>query len=186
MNQANRALLSALLAASLLVACGGGGGGGGGGGPTTPPPPAPQFTPATGGGPTSLALGQGAASTSTSLFLELRASNVQNLYGLSFELSYPAAVLSYRRTLEGPFLTSDGASASIQASSPAPGRIVVGATRLGASGGLGGGGLVLTLEFALAGTGSGDINFSDTRTFSPNGQAQIGVSWLGGTVRAGV
>mgnify|MGYP000957841193 CR=1 FL=1 len=78
------------------------------------------------------------------------------------------------------------ASASIQASSPAPGRVVVGATRLGASGGLGGGGVVLTLEFALAGTGSGDINFSDTRTFSPNGQAQIGVSWLGGTVRAGV
>ncbi|MES1211556.1 MAG: hypothetical protein ABUL63_04385, partial [Acidobacteriota bacterium] len=65
-----------LLLPLVLLACGGGGGGGGGG-PTEPPPPQPGIvlTPAT--APASgVSIARGAATTQTTLILEVRANSV--------------------------------------------------------------------------------------------------------------
>ncbi len=180
-----RCLTAAAMAGLILAvsaACGGGGGGGGGG--TEPPPPRVSFTPTTGGGTTSISLTQGAATTETALFLEVRANQVAELYGLAFDLTYPTAVVTYRRVVEGPFLVQ-AASTSLQVTEASPGRLIVGHSRLGPAGGVSGSGVVMTLEFALAGSGSGPMAFQNQQAFDSAGTPLLGYSWLGGTVRVG-
>jgi hypothetical protein len=78
-----------LVLALLLTACGGGGGGST---PTEPPPPPPPaagiiLTPQAAPGVNSLDLASGAATTATTLVLELRANQVTDLYGVAFDLT---------------------------------------------------------------------------------------------------
>lgn len=164
------------------LACGGGGSGGSPTAPTptpTPPPSQPSlvFTP-TGGGGSGITLAAGAASTATTLFLEVRANQVSDLYGVAFDLSYPSNLLQYVRTTQGPFL----AGGSLQIA-PSAGNLVVGLSNLGPVPGASGSGVLMTLEFRAVGAGQGAIGFSRNVAANSGGQSINGLSWGTGTVR---
>ncbi len=172
-----RAWLLALVLA--LSACGGGGGGG----PTqpTPTPPPTQatlvFTPQGGAG-TGVSLAAGAGSTATTLILEVRANSVNDLYGVAFDLSYPANLVQYVRAAQGPLL----AGGTLQVA-PGTGTLVVGLSNLGPVPGASGSGVLMTLEFRAAGAGQGSFSFSRNVAVNSAGQSIDGLSWGTGTVR---
>ena len=153
----------ALALAFLSSACGGGGGGSS---PSEPPPgptatptptvtPTPQPSPTPGGpgitftaastGP-GIVLAQGAATTASSLTVEVRAAQVTGLYALAFDLDYPAAALRYQSASAGTFLGSSG-QVSMQVVESTSGHLVVGVSRLGSVPGVDGSGVVMSLVF---------------------------------------
>ena len=174
-------LLVATLLALLVPACGGGGGGGGGT-PTLPPQPAVVFQPAGAAGPGSVALGAGAATGANRLYLEVRANQVAGLYGLGFDLSFPAAQLRFERATEGAVLNADGAATTLQVAAGGTGRLVVGLTRLGAVGGVAASGTLLTLELVPVASGSGTFAFSSNAAYDARAVALPGVNWQAGSV----
>ena len=173
--------LLGLLALAGVVACGGGGGGGG---PTQPPPPPPPpppsitFTPAAAPAANSIFLTSSAASTASKLFLEVRANQVTDLYGVAFDLSYPTAVLRYDNAVRGNFL--DG---TIAVSETPAGNLVVGVTRLGAVQGVDGSGLLLTLELSPVAAGSGNFTFSRNAALDDDGAQMTATGWVAGSVQ---
>ncbi|HEX6899421.1 MAG TPA: cohesin domain-containing protein [Thermoanaerobaculia bacterium] len=177
-----RRLAVGLLVLALAAACGGGGGGGGG--PTAPPPPVTQpqivFTPQGAAGANSVSLASGAATTANTLFLEVRASQVTDLYGVAFDLSYPAAQLQFVQASPGPML---GASGSVQAASGGAGSLIVGGTHLGNVPGSNGSGVVMILQFNAIAAGQGTFQFSRNSVLDSDGAIQGGVSWVAGSVQ---
>ncbi|HEX4964349.1 MAG TPA: cohesin domain-containing protein [Thermoanaerobaculia bacterium] len=174
-----RALLAAL--ALLALACGGGGGGG----PTapttpTPPPPGIAFTATGSPGANAIFLANNELTTATTLVLEVRASQVTDLYGVAFDLSYPSAILQFSRATPGAFL--GGGNGSVQAVVSTPGTLVVGGSHLGAVPGATGSGVVMTLEFTATAAGQGNFTYARNSAFNSTGQTLSGVSWLGGSV----
>jgi hypothetical protein len=162
-----------------LAACGGGGGGGGPS-PPTQPTASVTFTPATSGVPAIRLERNGTGATT--LNLDVVADGVTNLYGVAFDLSYPANLLRFDGASEGPFLAATGLSTELLVDA-AGGRLVVGATRLGAVGGAAGTGSLLTLRFTAVGSGTGTFAFSANQAFNPVGNPLGGITWAGGTVR---
>ena len=147
-----------LLLLLLSLACGGGGGGGGGSPVEPTPTPPPQaslvFTPQGGGG-TGVSLAAGAASTASTLILEVRANSVTDLYGVAFDLGYPANLVQYVRATQGPLL----AGGTLQVAQ-GTGTLVVGLSNLGPVPGTSGSGVLLTLEFRAVGAGQGSFSFA--------------------------
>ncbi|MFY9826056.1 MAG: cohesin domain-containing protein [Thermoanaerobaculia bacterium] len=174
------AVLGLALLLLLTLACGGGGGGGG---PTAPPPPAAgiTFTPQGAPGSNAVFLGSGAATTATTLVLEVRANQVTDLYGVAFDLTYPSTVLTFSRATAGPLL--GGSSGSVQAVVSTPGTLVVGGSHLGAVPGANGSGVVLTLEFTATAAGTGSFAYAHNSAFNSSGQTLAGISWLAGSVQ---
>lgn len=174
----SRAALRAILLAGLglLAACGGGGGGG----PTAPPPPTPGFvfTPAGVAGANSLSLASGAATTTTTLVLEVRATSVTDLYGVAFNLTYPSAQLQFVRATAGPLLGTGAVQATV---SPA-GTLIVGATHLGNVPGATGSGVVMTLEFSAGTAGTGSFAFTRNSALDSAGVPLAGITWVAGSV----
>ncbi len=170
-------LLTAGLAAALLAACGGSGGGGG---PTAPPPVLPGFvfTPAGAAGADSLSLASGAATTATTLVLEVRATSVTDLYGVAFNLTYPSAQLQFVRATAGPLLGAGAVQATV---SPA-GTLIVGATHLGNVPGASGSGVVMTLEFSAGTAGTGSFAFTRNSALDSAGLPLAGITWVAGSV----
>ena len=168
------------LLAAVSFACSGGGGGGGGG-PTNP-----------GGGPlmaslqssapvsNGIALQAGAAASVSQLEIEVVATEVVDLYGIAFDLSYPAAALRFDGVSEGVFLSDQGTSTSIQTSASGS-TIIVGLTRLGAVSGRTGTGVLMTLRFTATAVGSGALTFSNQQAIDGLGSSVRGLSWSGGT-----
>ncbi len=164
-----------------LAGCGGGGGGGptdpGGGGPPV------QFTATGGGASNSIVLRSGTGTTGSTLELEVVVAEVTGLFGVAFDLDYPATLLRYENAAEGPFLREGGVSTSFQAVSAQPGTVVVGLTRLGSGSGRDGSGVLLTLRFSAIGNGSGSIVLDDRRAIDARGIDLPGLSWGSGTIR---
>ena len=193
------AIALVLLLPSVVAACGGGGGGS----PTDPgpsptatptpsatPTPTPSATPtptpgsgitftAASSGP-GIVLAQGAGTSSAALTVDVRAAQVTGLYGIAFDLDYPAAVVRYRSAVAGTFLGSSG-QFSTQVFESASGHLVVGVTRLGALSGVDGSGVVVSLVFGPAANGSGPFAFSRNTAFSAEGAA-VTLPWASGTV----
>ena len=170
-----------LLFALTLAACGGGGGGGGG--PTEPPPPPPPtpgivFTAASAPAVNSLYLASGSATTASTLILEVRANQVTDLYGVAFDLAYPAAQLQFTRATAGPLLSNG----SVQAVTSSTGTLIVGGTHLGSTPGANGSGVVMTLEFSAVGAGTGSFAFSRNSALDSTGKPVAGISWVAGSV----
>lgn len=164
----------------LLTACGGGGGGGT---PTSPPPPPPPtagitFTAQANPGANSLYLSSGAGTTANTLILEVRASQVTDLYGVAFDLTYPATQLQFVRATAGPLLNNG----AVQAVASTPGTLIVGGTHLGSTPGANGSGLVLTLEFSAVAAGSGSFAFARNSALNSTGASISGLTWLAGSV----
>lgn len=172
--------LPATLLLLVMIACGGGGGGGGGS-PTEPPPPqaAIVFTPDSAPGASSLSLASATTSTATSLLLEVRATQVTDLYGAAFDLSFPNAQLAYVSATPGPALTQG----TVQASVSAPGNLVVGVSSLGQVPGLTGSGVLAVLRFDAQAAGEGRFTYSRNQAFRSNGQPVAAIGWIGGGVR---
>lgn len=168
-----------------LTACGGGGGGGG---PTNPTPPPNQreivFTPGGSAAADSISLVQTSATTSTTLELDLVANDIDGLYGVAFDLIYPASLLSFVGAEEGTHLSgADGeASTSMQVSDDG-GTLIVGLTRLGIVDGVGGTGVLMTLTFTVTGSGSGQLVFDRARAVDSRGATLGDVVFEGGSLR---
>jgi Cohesin domain len=165
------------LLALALAACGGGGGGGG---PTepTPPPPGIVFAPQGSATANSISLASGAGSTASTLVLEVRATQVTDLYGVAFDLAYPSGQLQFTRAVAGSLL----AGGTVQAVASTPGTLVVGGTHLGNVAGATGSGVVMTLEFSAVAAGQGSFAFSRNSAFESHGTAMTGVTWVAGSV----
>lgn len=174
-----RRSLPVLLLALGLAACGGSGGGGGST-PTSPPPPTPGFvfTAQAAPGANSLYLTSGAATTATTLVLELRANQVTDLYGVAYDLTYPATQLQFVRVTAGPLLNNG----AVQAVVSSPGTLVVGGTHLGNVPGASGSGVVMTVEFSAVAAGQGSFAFAHNSALNSSGTAIPGLTWLAGSV----
>ncbi len=163
------------------------GGGGGGGGPTSPPPPPSSgisFNPDSGGGSNSISLSSGGGSGSL-FILDVDASSVTDLYGVSFILHYPNDLLAYSRNSEseGTFLSENGTVATdLQASERQAGEVTVGISRLGEVPGATGSGLLLSLEFTRRSAGTGRMDMMDHDALDSFGEVQVDVTWVSGSV----
>ena len=175
---------SLTLAAAALPGCGGSSS------PTPPPPPTPKvvFTPASPApAPPSITLVE-QSRTSSSITLIVRVNGITNLYGVSFDLVWSAATLSYSTSAESAFLRQDGASTSFNAAHPSsggqqdPGRLTVGITRLGNVVGLSGTGDLMTVTFFAVASGTTGLSFEGSQALDAKGAAIPGVSWAGGAV----
>ena len=189
MKGALRRILPSLLLVlivAMALACGGGGGGGGGG-PTeptpqptpTPTPPGFVFTAQGTPGANTLFLANGAATTANTLVLELRASQVTDLYGVAFDLTYPNAQLQFVRVTPGPLLANGAAQAALSGANT----LIVGGSRLGNVAGANGSGVVLTMEFTALAAGTGSFAYARNSALDSDGDTVAGVAWLAGSVQ---
>ncbi len=179
--QALRALSGAILLLPLL-ACGGGGGSSATTPPTVPEP-AILFIPAGIGAAGSLDL-VASSTSATRLTVALEVSSVADLYGLSFDMTFPPSLLSFVSAQEENYLSADGAlSTSFQAVENPTGNLVVGLSRLGDVAGAGGSGVLLLLTFEALSSGEGQLSFPSSTAFDAAGEPIPGLSWNGGTVR---
>lgn len=162
------------MATLTVLACGGGGGGG----PTAPPPPVKGFVFTPGAGTTGITLAQGAATTTTTFILEVRATSVTDLYGVAFNLSYPNSVLRFTSATAGPFLTG----ASFQAVESPNGTVIVGLSKLGTAAGASGSGVLVTLQFEAIATGQGAFSFSRNTAIDSTATTLSDLNWSAGTI----
>jgi len=169
-----RAAVPLLLATLALTACGGGGGGGG----PTAPPPAKGFVFTPGAGTTGITLAQGAATTTTTFVLEVRAASVTDLYGVAFNLSYPNSMLHFTGATAGTFLSG----ASLQVTESPAGTVVVGLSKLGTAAGADGSGVLLTLQFQAIATGQGAFTFSRNTAINSSAATLSDLSLSAGTI----
>jgi len=172
---------AACILVATLAACGGGGGGGGG---PTQPQPGVTFSPSSTAGANSVALSGAGDTTATTFTLTVNASQVTDLYGVAFELSYPQSVLSFQQASEGTVLNAGGGTqTSLQVTEATNGDLVVGLSRLGSVGGFTGSGTLLTLKFSISNPGSGAISFSANQAYDSAGSPISGLQWVGGTLQ---
>ncbi|MCY3928674.1 MAG: cohesin domain-containing protein [Acidobacteria bacterium] len=160
---------AAVLVALGLVACDGGSGS-----PTAPAPRVPRGVSFLAGQAGDESIGLRGTVLGPTLEVEIYAAGVQDLYGLGFELLFPANLLRY----EG---VDDGVFPSLEAQESASGQLVVGATHLGSVAGLNGGGTVAVVRFTAFANGSGSLDFSSQEAFDRFGD-RLALSWVGGSV----
>ncbi len=168
-------------ALALSLGCGGGGGGGGGG-PVQPPTPGLTFTPSAVAGANSVAL-QASVATATALQLDVTVQAVPGLYGLAFDVDFPATALRYTNSTSGDALASTNVPILLQVSETSAGHLVVGLSRTGSVAGISSAtGVALSLRFDAVAAGNGAISFSRNHAFDQRGVDIAGTSWVGGTV----
>ena len=163
-------MAATVLATTLLLACESGGGS-----PTAPVSPVTArgvtFLPAT---PNDAAIALRGSASGSTLEIEVYAVGVDDLYGVSFELRFPADLLRYESPVRGVF-------PSLEAREAGAGRLLVGATHLGAVAGLSGGGTIVIAHFTAIANGNGRFDFSGEEAFDSFGD-QLALNWHGGTV----
>ena len=119
-------------------------------------------------------IGLRGAASRASLEVEIVAAGVEGLYGLSFELLFPANLLRYEEPGAGVF-------PSFEIREAGPGRLLVGASHLGAVTGLSGDGTVAVVRFTAVANGSGTFTFGTQEAFDRFGDL-IGLDWAGATI----
>lgn len=194
MSRLTRVLWRAIAACALLVWASAGCGGGGGG-PTAPPPPPPPppsgvtFTADAQAGPNSVYLAAGQGSTATVFVLDVRVSEVTDLYAVAFVIEFPNNLLDWRRggTVEGSLLSDNGdfETELVVENRPA-GNLVIGHTRLGQVPGMEGSGTLFSLEFVTQASGTGALSLRDEAALDSLGQLQEEITWIGGSVNVRV
>jgi hypothetical protein len=142
-----------------------------------------QFTADAPAGANSIYLGQGSSSVATRFKLDVKASQVTDLYGVSFNLEYPEARLRFLpgSTSQGSFLSSNG-STDLIVEEDSPGLVVVGLSLLGDVEGRDGSGTLLSLEFEPVSAGSGSIQMKQHDAVNSTGDVMDQVEWIGGSV----
>lgn len=158
-----------MLVALGLAACDGGNGS-----PTAPVSRTPRGISFLAGQVGDESIGLRGTALGAALEVEIYAAGVQDLYGLGFELLFPANLLRY----EG---VDDGVFPGLEAHESAPGQLVVGATHLGSVAGLNGAGTVAVVRFTAFANGSGSLDFSSEEAFDGFGD-RLALIWVGGSV----
>jgi hypothetical protein len=176
----------ATLCAALVAACGGGGGGGGGG--TVPPPPSQSlvFTLAGQPGVNTIYLDAADASTPDRLVLEVRANEVDDLFGVALDLLFPSAFLEWDRGAErkGDLLEEEGVGTTLIVDRDGTGRLIIGYSRLGDDvPGVAGSGLLFTIEFRTTASGQGDLTIERQFAVDGAGVRRYDYAWLAGNLR---
>ena len=178
-----------LVVAVVFGSIGCGGGGGGGGGPTEPPPPSSgvTFTAAGPAGSNSIYLAQGTNTAANRFVLDVKASQVDDLYGVSFNLEFPDARLRWvpGGSQEGSFLSSSGSTDFI-VEEDSPGVLIVGLSLLGDVAGSSGSGTLLSLEFEPVSSGSGPMTMTRHDAINSTGDVKTRVEWIGGSVSVSI
>ena len=163
-------MVATVLATMVLFGCESGGRG-----PTAPVSPVTSrgvsFSPAP---PDDAAIALRGSASGSTLEIEVYAVGVDDLYGLSFELRFPAELLRYESQGRGVF-------PSLEAREAAAGQLLVGATHLGPVAGLSGGGTIVVARFTAIADGNGRFDFSDEEAFDSFGDG-LALNWHGGTV----
>lgn len=112
------------------------------------------------------------------------AENVQNFYAVSTLVTYPAALLRFERSVQGPFLAAG--DAPILVVNPVPGlgdTLLVLDTRVLSTSGASGSGVIFTLQFTALANGTGRIDLVDPEATNAGDQLIPGVNWVSGTAR---
>ncbi len=100
--------------------------------------------------------------------------NTPDLYSFQFDLSYDPTVLEYDGYTLGPFLGSDGASVfPVAPDTSTPGLLDnFAATRMGATAGVGGGGVLATFRFNATTEGVSNFDFSNSLLYDSQSTPQ--------------
>ena len=145
--------------------------------PATEPAPSPQAAP-------RLAFVRLSSSTSevakgSRFAVSAAIENAQNVFALSFNLSFNPKVLKFVEAQNGGFLSSDGTAVAI---APRPdneaGQAVVSMTRPPESAGMNGRGVLLNFIFEAVAAGVSPINFTQANVRDPS-QATLPTSFTG-------
>ena len=147
----------------------------------TEPQPGVSFQPGT-PSENSVFLSHGNPGESETFRLVVQARAVEDLYAVAFDLVFPGRVLEFEGATEGSHLAAEGVETTLQVAQSAPGRLVVGHSRLGRVGGVDGSGVLMELSFRVTEGGTGEIGFEDRQAFGPDGEGKSTVSWVGGTI----
>lgn len=122
----------------------------------------------------------GSSVSGDELTLSLTATQVQNLFGITFDLVYPPGQLTFESASE---LSVFGAgNTTVFQVFQANGRLVVGLTRLAPAGGFSGSGELATFTFRAASSGTGRIDFENRQAIQPSGVGIGLLQWVGGSV----
>jgi general secretion pathway protein D len=98
--------------------------------------------------------------------VRLEASAVRPLAHLPLTLEYDPAILAVEQVVAGDFLGAEG-EAQVLTDSSTPGRLVVGASRLGQRGGARGAGTVARITFRAVAAGEARVRFAEARALDP-------------------
>ena len=171
------------IAALLLVMLAGAGCGGSGSDAPSDNPTAPQpmilFTPARTPIGASISMRSGAATTATTLVLEILATDLVDVQTVDFTLTFPGNLLDFQGFRLGSYLGTDASVIIGQVSGSSFTALI---TRL-APGGSTGGGVIVSFEFDAVASGTGPLDFVEPEATDPFGQAIEGIDWIGGTLQ---
>ena len=132
----------------------------------------------------SLAWRSSSQSTPDNLQVDLVATQVRDLYGVSFDLVFPSNFVRYEEIVEHPSFAGDaGTQTSLLASQASGGVVVVGLSRIGESPGFSGTGVLMTASFTPLTPGLGALAFENQLASDSAGIPQDLIAWFGGTVR---
>ena len=144
-------------------------------------PPRIVFAPQ-GSSSSSLALVSTDETDVDSLVLDLFADTVDGLYGIGFDLVYPAELLMLESVVEGSFLSDSGSVSTTFLVSDENGRVIVSLTRTGAVKGRSeGSGTLLRIEFSKVDAGGDELVFEHNQAFGESGETRPAIDWWAGS-----
>jgi hypothetical protein len=117
--------------------------------------------------------------------LQIRVSQVSDLYGVAMDVVYPDAAMDFvpMATEEGEFFPAEGMfDVELQIVEAEPGRIVIGYSRLGEVSGRNGNGLLLALTFRTTANGTSAMRIEAPRVALDSEGLRVPTTWVGGSV----
>lgn len=175
-------LVTLVLVLGPLSSCGSSsndsGGSSGGNGATSASFTASSPTPP----PNSLTM-QAATSNGVSFTIDVVATDVTDLYGATYTLTYSPAILKFIGASEGTHLSTGGISTFFQVAleNGVEGRLVVGHSRVGNATGVSGSGTLHSLSFQAVAKGTTGMAFESAELRDASNGAIPGVFFSGGS-----
>jgi len=166
----------------LLAACGGGGG-------SAPPPPGPvtaTFTPIAAPPGASVVISGPGTPQSGSITLDINAQSLPaGTYAVAFDLDFETQFVAFSSFQSGSFFEAAGPVSYQVTTAPGnAGKLIVGVSLAGATGGASGSGRVVSLRFNVqSNTGTSSLTFAGNTAFAASGAAIPGVTWAAGSIR---
>lgn len=173
-----------LIGISLSFSCGGGGGGSGPADVITPSITA-TFTEDKASPDSMDVTLQRRSQSGDSFTVDVVITDVNDVFTVSFDLSYDGSLIDYLDYTEGTFLSEGGNVLTSFLVSEQSDRIIVGASRLGQVGGVNASGdeILMSIAFRVKKKGSDSVTFENNDIINSSGPPAIqGIEWFGGEV----